>query len=437
MLKMLKFQSYKSNIAKIFAGFMIVVMAIMAFAPLAYADNGKGKNKGNGNGNGNGKKERVEVRTEVRAAERSDDDNDDDDDDDSKGRKDDSEKFRKFENKFFNKFFRNFLLPPGIAKKIRALNGGNNGTTTPGTDTTAPLIRNLLVRDITDSSARVIWNTDERANGKVWFSTSSPATGSGSVILNANSDYNHEHKAKLTGLATSTKYYVIVTSADRAGNTATSSETSFTTLSGTTTPPGGDVTAPEIHGLTSYNVTKTSADIAWVTTERGDTRVFYSTSTPVVATSTTSSAGDSDKVYFHHVKLTGLATSTTYYFLAQSTDNAGNVGTSSQMSFTTMSDPDTTDPVISSVQATSTASTSASVTWNTDEPATGAVWYGTTTPVVLALPTLSVSTTTLGTSHSFSIADLATSTTYYYTVVSADSSGNSDSVTGGSFVTLP
>lgn len=413
------FGSIYSFLKKTTLAFMIVALALSLMTPVAYAE--KGGNKGNGKGNE--KSQKISLQKE----KKSDDDEDEGDDEDNK--------FWKFEGKFDGKFFRNFILPPGIAKKVRNL---NNGTTTP--DTTAPVISNLVVKDIKSTSAKVVWDTNEKTDGKVWYSTSSPTTGSGSVMINADNDGDRDHKAKLTGLATSTKYYVIVTSKDKAGNTATSSEVSFTTLSGTTTPPvSGDKTAPELHGLTTYNVTKTSADIAWITTEKADTKVFYSTSNPVVATSTTLSVGNNDKTYFHHVKLTGLTASTTYYFLAQSTDAAGNVGTSSGQSFVTESNPvapDTTNPVVTNVQATTTSST-ATITWDTNEVANGKVWYGTSTPVVLSLPTLSVSTSTLSTSHSLSIAGLATSTTYYYTVVSADGSSNSASITGGSFITLP
>jgi hypothetical protein len=380
-------------------GLMIVALALSLLVPVAYADKGKDKDDKDGE-----KSQKISQK---------------------------ENKFWKFDGKFDGKFFRNFVLPPGISKKVNP----KHSTTT---DTTAPSISNLSISDIKGKSAKVTWMTNEKADGYVWYSTVSPATGSSSMMVKAEkSDGDREHKAKLNHLATSTKYYVVVTSKDKAGNTATSSEVSFTTTSDVKPPKPEDTTSPEIHGLTAYNVTKTSAEIAWITTEKADTKVFYSTSTPVVATSTTSYESSNGKVYFHHVKLNNLTASTTYYFLAQSTDEDGNVGTSSQQSFVTGSNPapaDTTSPVITNVQATTTSST-ATVTWSTNEVANGKVWYGTTTPVTLSLPTLSVSSSTLATSHSLSIAGLATSTTYYYSVVSADGSGNSSTVTGGSFVT--
>jgi len=81
---------------------------------------------------------------------------------------------------------------------------------------------------------------------------------------------------------------------------------------------------------------------------------------------------------------------------------------------------DTTPPVISAVSA-SAASTTAVINWTTNEPATSRVDYR-TSPGSL---TLSASQAALTTSHSISLTGLTAGTTYYYRVISADSSGNS------------
>jgi hypothetical protein len=80
---------------------------------------------------------------------------------------------------------------------------------------------------------------------------------------------------------------------------------------------------------------------------------------------------------------------------------------------------DTTAPVISAVSATP-GDGGASVTWNTDEPATRLVEYGTTTAYGL----ISELDTTLSKTHQVNLAALTPSTTYNYHVVSQDASGN-------------
>lgn len=80
-----------------------------------------------------------------------------------------------------------------------------------------------------------------------------------------------------------------------------------------------------------------------------------------------------------------------------------------------------TPPVVSSVAASSITADSATITWITDEPATGQVNYGTAgardwivTPQVMSLST----------SHSFTLSNLTSSHQYSYRVYSVDARGN-------------
>jgi hypothetical protein len=79
---------------------------------------------------------------------------------------------------------------------------------------------------------------------------------------------------------------------------------------------------------------------------------------------------------------------------------------------------DTTAPVLSEVAADPDAS-SASVSWTTDEPATGRVEFGPTTGYGA-----SISDSSLVTGHSIELTGLACETTYHYRVSSADAAGN-------------
>jgi peptidoglycan hydrolase-like protein with peptidoglycan-binding domain len=92
--------------------------------------------------------------------------------------------------------------------------------------------------------------------------------------------------------------------------------------------------------------------------------------------------------------------------------------------------PDTTAPVITALVATPAATTTV-VSWTTSEPATGAVWFGITSPLALG-----TSTSVSSTSHSLTLSGLATSTPYNFQVVSTDASGNTATSTQGIFTTL-
>lgn len=80
-------------------------------------------------------------------------------------------------------------------------------------------------------------------------------------------------------------------------------------------------------------------------------------------------------------------------------------------------------PVISSETSTSTAETSTTITWTTDDPATSRVIYDTVSHVLGAAPNYGYANSTVEdstkvTAHSVNIAGLTAGTTYYYRTVS-------------------
>ncbi|MHB8710061.1 MAG: peptidoglycan-binding domain-containing protein [Minisyncoccota bacterium] len=196
----------------------------------------------------------------------------------------------------------------------------------------------------------------------------------------------------------------------------------------TTTP---DTIAPVISNLVAGNVTDSSAAVSWTTNEDATgivnvgTTTSYGTSVSQGATLSTS----------HVLAVTGLNASTTYHVSVTSADASNNSITSGDMTFTTTAAPDTTAPVISAVSVGSIASTSAAVSWTTNEPATSKAYFGTTTPLDLGTA-LTMSGNTLTTSHSFTLSPLTASSTYYYVVESADSSNNMARTSEASFATL-
>lgn len=237
--------------------------------------------------------------------------------------------------RFFKKDFREHCLPwghlfaPGWVKTHptewaaqweRCF--GENPTTPEAPDTSAPVISNVGVHDIASTSATVRWNTNEAADSRVFYSTTSPvATSTASTTVNATRVRNHA--LALSALTPTTTYYYIVVSKDAAGNTATSTQHSFTTNS---TP--ADVTAPVISLVLITGVSSSTALVSWNTNEGSTERVYYSTTTPV-NTAVAPSIGTTTLSSFHSVALTGLASSTTYYLLIESKDAANNTATTS------------------------------------------------------------------------------------------------------------
>jgi peptidoglycan hydrolase-like protein with peptidoglycan-binding domain len=199
----------------------------------------------------------------------------------------------------------------------------------------------------------------------------------------------------------------------------------------TTTP---DTTAPIISSITNSSG-QTSGTVYWTTNELSTTKVYYATTSAIdVNATSTLSVNNASLVVNHGIAISGLNPSTTYYFVVESKDPVGNTATSSVNSFVTTAAPDTTAPIISAIGTLNLMGTTTSIIWTTNEVATNKVWFGTTNPLNLASSTL-VSNSDITTSHSLGLSGLATSTTYYYVVVSADTTGNIATSSQNSFLT--
>ena len=98
------------------------------------------------------------------------------------------------------------------------------------------------------------------------------------------------------------------------------------------------------------------------------------------------------------------------------------------------STPDVTAPVISSVNATGIASTTATITWTTNESSTSRVYYSTVNPLNFGTA-LTATVSGFTTSHSVGLTGLNATTTYYYAVESKDTSNNTATSSQSSFTT--
>lgn len=114
-------------------------------------------------------------------------------------------------------------------------------------------------------------------------------------------------------------------------------------------------------------------------------------------------------------------------------DTLGACGTSATTTLPATT-TDQTAPVISNLNATSTASTTAYISWLTNEPASGTVWYSTTTPVNVLTASILMNGV-LNLNHAFSLDSLTASITYYYMVKSSDAAGNTATSSEHSFIT--
>ena len=289
-------------------------------------------------------------------------------------------------------------------------------------DSTGPEITDVTVSNITTSGAIVLWTTDEVATSQVEYGTASAAHGAYPWTTPLDPALVMSHGMSIGGLAPGTTYYFRVISVDAFGNEAWSEEYSFATLA--------DTSQPAISGVNAGNITSTGAVITWSTDEPATSQVKYGTTEGGPYTVTTPL--DPSLVYAHSVALSGLTTDTTYYFRVISRDAYGNEAESDEYSFTTAAD--TTAPVISDVSAGRITDVRAVVSWNTDEPATTQVEYGTSEGG--PYPFSTTLNPALVLTHGAVLAGLSPDTTYYYRALSSDAYGNGAVSDEQSFTTL-
>ena len=200
---------------------------------------------------------------------------------------------------------------------------GNTGTSADVTFTTldllGPQITNIVVTDITETSATVTWDTDE-------LSDSTVTTPDGSIVV-TDSEMVMTHIIELTGLDPATVYPISVISVDAVGNSSEAAS-SFTTLEDL--PPtnvSGLAVAPGPAQVALSWINPTDPDYAGIIIVRS-----------TVAPPTSLTEGDvvfsGDDTSFVDA---GLTPGDTYFYTLFVVDTAGNL--SSGASITAIPDP--------------------------------------------------------------------------------------------------
>lgn len=122
------------------------------------------------------------------------------------------------------------------------------------TDTTAPILTNIISNNITANSANITWTTDELSTSQISYSID----GSFSNTIPQNPIRTLNHAMGIPYLIPNTTYNYRVVSADSTGNISTSLGRTFTTLS---VP---DNKSPNIIiNLSASSVTQTSLVLSW------------------------------------------------------------------------------------------------------------------------------------------------------------------------------
>ena len=188
-------------------------------------------------------------------------------------------------------------------------------------DTTPPVITEILRKSITDHSATVTWKTDELCTSRVIYKTELGEPH----VLNAVVTPTRYHQVDLSGLENGKNYYITLISRDDAGNEA-KQERNFQTLMS-----AADTAAPQLVDEPSVSPGDTTATISWKTDEKAKSQVKYSLGTGYEFPS----GFTYEYSYDHSLALSGLSPNTEYHYQLISRDASGNVMTSGDFKFKT------------------------------------------------------------------------------------------------------
>jgi hypothetical protein len=230
-------------------------------------------------------------------------------------------------------------------------------------------------------------------------------------------------------------YTVSAVARDDSGNISSAAPVTVSVLN----------SAPQISGVSAWNINDTSASITWNTNQTTDGQVdsgysaSYGTSSfePTMATT-------------HTILLSGLTAGTTYHYLVHAWNTLGMSNATSDFTFTTTGGvappppagpstppppappgpPAPTAPLISGVSVSSLGDTSVSVTWATDQASSGSVDFGTSTSYGSNATDLPMAT-----AHGVILSNLTAGTTYHGLVHALNAQGLSSATTDFTFTT--
>jgi len=284
--------------------------------------------------------------------------------------------------------------------------------------TLAPASSNVAERNITATTAQIVWQTESPTTSWVDYSTTSGVYDGAA----GNNDLVGTHVVVIDGLIPGTKYYYRVRVKDANEVEYTSQEYSFTA-----------VLKPKISNMTVKNITPYSVTIAWDTNVDTETIINWGKTAAYGE-----KRGKSGVSKVHEIVVDKLDDNQEYHYQILAKDDAGNeVADTDKLVRTPL---DTEGPKITGVKidvlpmGESDTTSSIIVSWQTNKPASTLVEYGEGV-IGGTYDKSSVEDTTLNNSHTVIIKGLTPASSYHYRLVSADKRANKTISQDYTFVT--
>lgn len=340
-------------------------------------------------------------------------------------------------------------------------------------DTTAPDITGVEVTDVTDTSVKILWETDEDADSLINYGLQEDYG-----IVRIPVAERTEHEIILENLEPGRTYHFRVVSSDADGNQGISadykvqttgesaegtgsSESESETTTETTTQSQSQTTeeiVEDIQQIQSVEVLEeiqneiikaiqgitedlaivgpptvipetTSATIMWTTDRESDSTVLFSPADSFTEGQYQySQSNTSGNVIDHEVRLIGLESYTEYHFKVESTDTYGITGQSRDFTFKTKASL----PDIRNLRILKVEEDSATLAWDTTVPAKALIEYQDLTTGAQN----SIGRPTLASTHQMRIGDLTLGSRYVAFVIAENAGGDRVKSNPITFVTV-
>jgi len=208
-----------------------------------------------------------------------------------------------------------------------------------------PEVSDIYIALVSDTSAVITWKTSDPATSKVYYGISNEEYTNETTI---DETLTIKHSVTLIELTKETTYYFKIQSTDSNENTTTDDNSGEGYTLTTTKQPGDiiiqniissgggssiDRTSPTMKNITISNITSTSAEIAWKSSEQTNTFIEYGETETYEKGSYGNPYASKIK---HSLTLSFLNPATTYLFKVLGLDSYGNIGSSKQQSFATL-----------------------------------------------------------------------------------------------------
>lgn len=173
------------------------------------------------------------------------------------------------------------------------------------------------------------------------------------------------------------------------------------------TPP------PKVTGVVIDQITATSARVSWQTDIYSNTYALYGLTTDYGGV-----AGKEEKTGTHSVTIMGLGSGYIYHVKARSMGYFGDVGFSTDLTFSTLPTQNATQPKISNIRLEEISGESATIAWNTTPATWSRIEFGRTANYGSVIEEQSFDA-----SHVLTLENLEPDTQYHYRIISVDEGG--------------